>query len=287
MYRTGDLARLTADREIEYLGRADAEVKVRGHRVDLGEIETSIQENPAVQAAVVNLIDKEINGGRLAAFILLARPVDDVDALRMDLHEHMRAKLPPYMVPDFIDTIDTIPLMPSGKADRKALPRPATDPLVSSGGEFVAPEGEIEEYLNGVWADVLGLPAETISVAADLFDDLGATRWSPPRWCRPCAAPASSAQRRCRCPRCTSTPRSAVSRPISRSRRRRTGCRGCRGTRSSRRAPPPPPGGACGVSGSRSWAGSSPPSWSRCSRSGSSTPPTAASRTTPCCCRWA
>ncbi len=173
MYKTGDLARLTRDGEIEYLGRADAEVKVRGHRVDLGEIETSMQENPAVQAAVVNLIDKDVNGGRLAAFILLAHPVDDVDALRHALHDHMRAKLPPYMVPDFIDTLDTIPLMPSGKADRKALPRPATDPLVATGGTFVAPEGEIEEHLTGVWSQVLGLPAAAVSATADLFADLG------------------------------------------------------------------------------------------------------------------
>lgn len=173
MYKTGDLARLTDEGEIEYLGRADAEVKVRGHRVDLGEIETSLQENPAVQAAVVNLIDKEINGGRLAAFILLARPVDDVDALRHALHDHLRGKLPPYMVPDFIDTIDVIPLMPSGKADRKALPRPATPPLVSLSGEYVAPDTEIEEFLAEQWADVLGLPVDAVSVTADLFDDLG------------------------------------------------------------------------------------------------------------------
>lgn len=173
MYRTGDLGRLTAEGEIEYLGRADAEVKVRGHRVDLGEIETSLQENPAVQAAVVTLIDKEINGGRLAAFILLAGAVDEVDALRHDLHAHMRARLPGYMVPDFIDVIDDIPLMPSGKADRKALPVPQTDPLVSSGGAFVAPDGEIEEYLTKVWAHVLGLPASAVSATANLFTDLG------------------------------------------------------------------------------------------------------------------
>ena len=172
MYRTGDLVRLTDDGELEYLGRADAEVKVRGHRVDLGEIETSLQENDAIQAAVVTLIDKESNGGRLAAFVLLARPVDDVDALRHALHEHARGKLPPYMVPDFIDVIDTIPLMPSGKADRKALPRPATDPLVS-GGAYVPAEDEIEEFLQATWADVLGLPPEAVSVTANLFDDLG------------------------------------------------------------------------------------------------------------------
>ncbi len=172
LYRTGDLVRLTADGELEYLGRADAEVKVRGHRVDLGEIETSLQENDAVQAAVVTLIDKESNGGRLAAFVLLARRVDDVDALRHALHDHARGKLPPYMVPDYIDVIDTIPLMPSGKADRKALPRPATDPLVSV-GEYVPADGEIETFLQAAWADTLGLPPDALSVTANLFDDLG------------------------------------------------------------------------------------------------------------------
>ena len=172
MYRTGDLVRLTDDGELEYLGRADAEVKVRGHRVDLGEIETSLQENDAIQAAVVTLIDKESNGGRLAAFVLLARRVDDVDALRHALHDHARGKLPPYMVPDYIDVIDTIPLMPSGKADRKALPRPATDPLVSV-GEYVPADGEIETFLQAAWADTLGLPPDALSVTANLFDDLG------------------------------------------------------------------------------------------------------------------
>ncbi len=173
IYRTGDLARVNADGELEYLGRADAEVKVRGHRVDLGEIESVLQEEPAVQAAVVNLVNKETDGGQLAAYLLPANgaTIDDDD--RAALHAKLRAHLPPYMVPDFIDVIDSIPLMPSGKADRKALPAPRTQRLVAVGAEYVAPEGDVETFLAEHWGNVLGVPEGSLSVVADLFKDLG------------------------------------------------------------------------------------------------------------------
>lgn len=173
IYRTGDLARVNPDGEVDYLGRADSEIKIRGHRVDLGEIESVLQEEPTVQAAVVNLINKDNNGGQLAAYLLPTSQAVIADEDRAALHAMLRQKMPPYMVPDFIDVIDTIPLLPSGKVDRKALPPPATPRLVATNTTFLAPQGPTETFLVEHWSAVLGVEQTALSVVADLFKDLG------------------------------------------------------------------------------------------------------------------
>ncbi|ACV07005.1 Pls/PosA family non-ribosomal peptide synthetase [Kytococcus sedentarius] len=171
IYRTGDLARFQEDGEIVYLGRADAEVKIRGHRVDLGEIESVMMRDPRVPTAAVNYWP-DGGGGDLAGYITVNEDETDVDGLRQKLWEDMRDTLPSYMVPSFLETIDEMPMLPSGKVDRKALPRPSTPRLVG-GGEHVPPATPTEEWMAGVWADAFGVEPDQLSVQANFFDDLG------------------------------------------------------------------------------------------------------------------
>ena len=171
IYRTGDLARVGPDGEIVYLGRADAEVKIRGHRVDLGEIESIIMRDPDVRTAAVTFLPSE-NGGDLAAFLVPARPIgaDAADLLRR-VHTTVRQSAPAYMVPAFVDVLDELPMMPSGKVNRKALPAPAGPRLV--GGDLVAAATPTEEWMRDEWAALLGLEPTAVSVTADFFEDLG------------------------------------------------------------------------------------------------------------------
>lgn len=172
IYRTGDLGRFTADGEIEYLGRADSEVKVRGHRVDLQEIEGVLLEDEAVSAAVVTLLDTPGTGGELAGYLLLSSRSDS--SVRHRLHAAMRRRLPGYMVTSYLEVIDTIPMLPSGKADRKALPKPELGRLVGGHeNDFVAPVNPTQEALCGVFAKTLRMSSGQISIKANLFDDLG------------------------------------------------------------------------------------------------------------------
>ncbi|MDF2976558.1 MAG: peptide synthetase [Actinomycetospora sp.] len=176
VYRTGDLGRWTPDGEVEYLGRADAEVKVRGHRVDLGEIESVLLTDPEVASAVVAL-DPGGDGGDagsadLAAYVVThGRP--DEGELAGRLAGLLREALPAYMVPATLDVLDELPTQVSGKVDRAQLPVPAGRRLVAATGPVVEAEGEIEERIAALWAEAFGVPVAELSVTADFFDDLG------------------------------------------------------------------------------------------------------------------
>ncbi|WP_182885787.1 Pls/PosA family non-ribosomal peptide synthetase [Microbispora sp. H10885] len=173
LYRTGDLGRVTATGELEYLGRSDAEVKIRGHRVDLGEIENVLLEDAGVAEAVAALMPAPgVDGpdGELAAYVVPANGHDK--ALTGRLRDRLSRRLPAYMVPSFLDVVAALPTMPSGKVDRGRLPRPSGRRLVGSGP--VAPaEGALETRLRAAWAEEFGLDPESLSVEADFFTDLG------------------------------------------------------------------------------------------------------------------
>ncbi|NYD35254.1 Pls/PosA family non-ribosomal peptide synthetase [Actinomycetospora corticicola] len=170
VYRTGDLGRLDADGEIVYLGRADAEVKVRGHRVDLGEIESVLLADEEVGAAVVAL---DPASGDLAAYVVdpVGRPVTDPDARRHRLHRVATDRLPAYMVPATLDVLTVLPTQASGKVDRSALPAPVGPRFVGAGVTGDAPAPGPESRIADVVAGVLGL--ESVPATADFFDDLG------------------------------------------------------------------------------------------------------------------
>ncbi len=162
LYRTGDLARWTKDGELEYLGRADDQVKVRGYRVELSEVEAALMRCPGVQAAAVRL---EPEGQRLAAFVVRASS----GALdRSGVRETLAARLPPYMVPAFLDEIDALPMTSSGKIDRKRLPAAKTPLGQAARGRLPSPGAE--KTVAEEWSSVLG--RDGIGATDDFFKDL-------------------------------------------------------------------------------------------------------------------
>ncbi|SFP69088.1 non-ribosomal peptide synthetase terminal domain of unknown function [Amycolatopsis arida] len=167
IYRTGDLGRLLPNGEIAYLGRVDSEVKVRGHRVDLQEIESVLLADPAVTGAAVRLLP----AGELAGYVTVAGPVDRA-RLRDQLHGELRRRLPPYMVPAYLEVVADLPMLPSGKVDRAALPAPRAGRLVGGArGDGAPPATARERAVAAVWARVLDVPE--VSATADFFTDLG------------------------------------------------------------------------------------------------------------------
>ncbi|POP77819.1 syringopeptin non-ribosomal peptide synthetase SypA [Pseudomonas syringae pv. syringae] len=150
MYRTGDLGRWRADGNLEYLGRNDGQVKIRGFRIELSEIETVLATHPAVQEVVL-LARQDSGEKRLVAYFTLREPQQTLEI--ETLRSHLQARLPDYMVPAAYVRLDALPLTANGKLDRKVLPAPDAQALVSRGYE--APQGEVENLLATIWAEVL------------------------------------------------------------------------------------------------------------------------------------
>jgi non-ribosomal peptide synthetase-like protein len=166
LYRTSDHVRLGHHGELYFLGRLDDQVKIRGFRIELSEIEAVLLENPQIKAAAVAVTEVgEMK--QLAAFVVCNGREDDLD--RNAIGDVLRGRLPPYMVPQYLDVIEALPMASSGKVDRKSLPAPRT--LLNCVGEIVQPEGELETQIAAAWAQAFRLPE--ISATADFFLDLG------------------------------------------------------------------------------------------------------------------
>lgn len=155
LYKTGDLCRQLPGGEIEYIGRKDFQVKVRGLRIELGEIERVLTEKTDVADCLVLVHDE-----KLVAYVIAASHCD-MSALR----EHLRSRLPEYMVPGVILRLDAWPLTPNGKVDRKALPLPNQ---VVGRSLYVAPRNEVERRLVQIWEEVLRL--DSIGVDDNFFE---------------------------------------------------------------------------------------------------------------------
>ncbi|WP_028595418.1 non-ribosomal peptide synthetase [Paenibacillus assamensis] len=155
LYRTGDMARFRSDGSIEYLGRIDHQVKIRGYRIELGEVEEALLACPGIQEAVV--IDRKGDDGTayLCAYIVAEGHKGTVSLNISDLQNGLLKSLPHYMVPTRFVQLDNIPLSPSGKADRQALPAPSEHS--NNSDLFMAPEGEQELLLAELWTEVLGV----------------------------------------------------------------------------------------------------------------------------------
>ncbi|HEX7978692.1 MAG TPA: amino acid adenylation domain-containing protein [Gemmatimonadaceae bacterium] len=163
MYRTGDLGRWNGDGTLEYLGRLDFQVKLRGFRIELGEIEATLTQHDTVAAAVV-VAREDGREKRLVAYYTTAEnDVPDSGTLRT----HLLERLPEYMVPSTFVRLDALPISPSGKIDRKALPAP-TEIDGEGRSEYVAPRTEIESTLAQLWAEVLRL--ERVGVHDNFFE---------------------------------------------------------------------------------------------------------------------
>ncbi len=165
LYRTGDRARYWADGNIEFLGRVDDQVKVRGYRLEPGEIEAALNEHPRVKEAVVLARARDLSEEKeLVGYIV---PNQDSVPSVSDLRSLLRQKLPDYMIPSTFVFLNVLPLTPSGKVDRSKLPPPDGErPLLDQG--FVEPRTEIEELVAQVWREVLKV--EKIGVYDNFFE---------------------------------------------------------------------------------------------------------------------
>jgi amino acid adenylation domain-containing protein len=163
LYKTGDLGRFLPDGAVEYLGRADNQVKIRGFRIELGEIESVLRSHPSVREAVVTVQGEQ---QKLLAYVVAA---DGQESLPAELRLFVGSKLPQYMAPSTYVVLEAMPVLPSGKINRNALPsaelvRPFSDRT------YVAPRNDIEETLAGIWREVLKLDQVGIE---DNFFELG------------------------------------------------------------------------------------------------------------------
>lgn len=163
MYRSGDLAAFRPDGNVDFLGRLDDQVKIRGVRVELGETLSALEAHPAVRQATVQLDDGAVGGKRLVAYVV----ADGIAA--EELRTHLAERLPAHAIPERIIFIGSLPLTPSGKVDRDALPAPG-DARADAEVAFVAPRSSVEEVLCDLWADVLGVPQIGVN---DPFFQLG------------------------------------------------------------------------------------------------------------------
>ncbi|WP_061148966.1 non-ribosomal peptide synthetase, partial [Caballeronia arvi] len=154
MYRTGDLARFHLDGNIEFLGRNDLQIKIRGFRIEPGEIESQIASHPAVRDAVV-IARARTPGSQDQQLIAYVTATDEFGIDASELREHLSSRLPDYMTPAAFVTLDALPLTPSGKLDRRALPDPQADAFALR--PFEAPRDQTEAALAQLWAELLGI----------------------------------------------------------------------------------------------------------------------------------
>ncbi|WP_435592014.1 amino acid adenylation domain-containing protein [Nocardia sp. bgisy118] len=152
LYRTGDLVRRRPDGTLQFLGRRDHQVKIHGFRVELGEIEAYLTEAPGVRAAAVLAADDGRGGKRLVAYVVLDGEPADWTALR----RHLESRLPRQLVPAAFVELSEMPLLASGKADRRALPDP--DPAVGKIDGSQVPVTRAEQELARIWSQLLGVP---------------------------------------------------------------------------------------------------------------------------------
>jgi amino acid adenylation domain-containing protein len=151
LYRTGDLGRWRSNGSLEHLGRIDSQVKVRGFRIELGEIESVLGEFPGLDRVVVNVWEAAAGDQRLAAFVVLSvGEAMDVPGMR----EHLSARLPGYMLPQYFVNLAEIPLTPNGKVDRKQLPEPTGSVAIDAKRP---PETEAEVQVAAIWSNLLGI----------------------------------------------------------------------------------------------------------------------------------
>jgi amino acid adenylation domain-containing protein len=161
LYRTGDVGRWLADGSLEYLGRADQQVKVRGVRIEPGEVEAALRDHPAVAEAVVAARDDAGAGKRLVAYVV---PADGQSPDVVKLRAFLQDRLPEALVPSAFVMLEALPRTPSGKLDRKSLPAPE----LQSRGAYVAPATALERYLVSLWQHQLGV--ERVGIDDNFFE---------------------------------------------------------------------------------------------------------------------
>jgi amino acid adenylation domain-containing protein len=166
MYRTGDYGRWRTDGRIDHLGRIDGQVKLRGYRIETAEIEAALATHPAVRTAVVGVRNASADDPRLVAWVQLH---DDEECTSSELRRHLRQSLPEFMIPGMLLLVDSLPLTPNAKIDRRALPDPfGTAPLAPR--EYAAPTTPTQRTIAEIWIRLLGVKQAGLS---DSFFELG------------------------------------------------------------------------------------------------------------------
>ncbi|MCP4216968.1 MAG: amino acid adenylation domain-containing protein, partial [bacterium] len=160
LYRSGDLARWLPDGNIEFIGRVDFQVKIRGFRIELGEIEARLTRQENIKAAVVIARKDDTGGNYLCAYFTA-----EVELTVPQLRDFLLEDLPEYMLPSYFIQLETFPVTPTGKVDRRALPAP--DGPVDTGIEYTPPRDEVEEKLVDIWQDILKV--KRVGIDDDFF----------------------------------------------------------------------------------------------------------------------
>ena len=167
LYRTGDIGYFTPDGIVECLGRIDNQVKIRGNRIELEEIENRLLKHPQIKEAVVVVKQKEGMEKALYAYIVCTETENPDTLLNVDqLRDYLGANLPDYMLPSHFVKIDKIPLTPNGKMDRKAMDHMGE--VLSSSAEYAPPETELEKMLESIWKQTLKV--DRVSIHDDFFE---------------------------------------------------------------------------------------------------------------------
>lgn len=161
MYRTGDYAKWRSDGNVEYLGRVDRQVKVRGFRIEVAEIELRLLKHEAIRDTVVSVHKDSSQNNILCAYIVLKKDIEE-----NQLRHYLEQQLPEYMIPSHFIRMDSLPVSPNGKVNRKALPDPAE--IMNSWTQYVAPETELEKRLVSIYAEVLN--TDKIGITDNFFN---------------------------------------------------------------------------------------------------------------------
>lgn len=167
LYKAGDLVRWNEDGELEFFGRVDSQIKLRGYRIELSEIEAVLLEQPEITAATVR-VHEQADLQSLAAYAILAKGFASLDRSR--ILQTLRDRLPAYMVPAYLDVLESFPMLASGKVDRGRLPAPAL-PLVAESSASDTAMSPLEASIAAVWATQLRVPQ--VGPEQDFFTDLG------------------------------------------------------------------------------------------------------------------
>ncbi|MDX6271914.1 MAG: hypothetical protein QOD28_3137, partial [Acidobacteriota bacterium] len=165
LYQTGDIGRYLPDGTLKIIGRADEQVKVRGYRIELSEIEAVLGTHPAIKETVVLASENASGDRRVVAYVVADQTEATVSA--NDLRGYMKERLPEYMIPAVFVLLDALPLTSNGKVNRRALPTPDLE-RAGAGDAFVAPRDFLEQPLIKIWEEVLGV--KPIGVADNFFD---------------------------------------------------------------------------------------------------------------------
>jgi amino acid adenylation domain-containing protein len=165
LYRTGDRVKYNSEGNLEYIQRIDNQVKVRGFRIELGEIESVIGELDNIAQTCVVVREEKVGDSRIYAYFA---PAPGKSVTSTEIRKKIRQKLPDYMIPQFFIEMDQLPQMPNGKIDKKALP--LTIATLPHEAEYIAPRDNKEKILVKIWADVIDISPDQISIHDDFFE---------------------------------------------------------------------------------------------------------------------